>query len=391
MDILWDLILVGGGLANGLIAMRLKQCHPNLRVLLIEESSDIGGNHTWSFHQDDLTKAEHEWISSLIAHCWSGYDVVFPSYKRTLSHPYFSITSEKFSYTLNSLLKGCIRTNEHVKSITPNNVTLNNGIILTANAVIDGRGWSENLNIVYGKQAFLGQEWELDSPHGLTQPILMDATVKQNDGYHFIYVLPFSPTRLLIENTYYVDDKLRDKSMLTSEIAEYANQQGWRLRSLVREECGCLPITLMGNNPEFWQSLEGQPVSGMRAILSHPTTGYTLQHAVRLADRIANLPVFDHINLFLTLKEYSNAQWKRQRFFRMLNRMFFLAGEQNNRWVIMQRFYKLSPELISRFYSGKTTCIDKIRILLGKPPIPLASAISAIIKRHPKLKNYHHE
>ena len=31
-----DLILVGGGLANGLLALRLRQQRPELRVLLLE-------------------------------------------------------------------------------------------------------------------------------------------------------------------------------------------------------------------------------------------------------------------------------------------------------------------------------------------------------------------
>ena len=49
-----DLIFVGGGLANTLIALKLADTQPNLKILLIEKSPDIGGNHTWSFHGTDL-------------------------------------------------------------------------------------------------------------------------------------------------------------------------------------------------------------------------------------------------------------------------------------------------------------------------------------------------
>lgn len=41
-----DLILVGGGLANGLIAWRLKALRPQLRILLAERDATLGGNHT---------------------------------------------------------------------------------------------------------------------------------------------------------------------------------------------------------------------------------------------------------------------------------------------------------------------------------------------------------
>lgn len=39
----WDIILAGGGLANGLIALRLCQQRPGLRVLLLEADSQPGG------------------------------------------------------------------------------------------------------------------------------------------------------------------------------------------------------------------------------------------------------------------------------------------------------------------------------------------------------------
>ena len=42
----YDLILVGGGLANGLIAWRLRMQRPELNILLLESGERIGGNHT---------------------------------------------------------------------------------------------------------------------------------------------------------------------------------------------------------------------------------------------------------------------------------------------------------------------------------------------------------
>jgi len=61
-----DLILVGGGLANGLLALRLRQQRPELRVLLLEQGETLGGNHTWSFHQHDLTPAQQAWLAPLV-------------------------------------------------------------------------------------------------------------------------------------------------------------------------------------------------------------------------------------------------------------------------------------------------------------------------------------
>src|SRR5690606_40006383 len=69
--------------------------------------------------------------------------------------------------------------------------------------------------------------------------------------------------------------------------------------------------------------------------------------------------------------------WESQGFFRLLNRMLFLAGAPDQRSRVLQRFYGLSQGLIERFYAGRLTAADKARILAGKPPVPLGEAIRA--------------
>jgi hypothetical protein len=66
-----------GGLANGLIAYRLGQVRPELRVLLLEGEDRLGGNHTWSFHATDLSAEQSAWLEPFVVHRWPAYDVVF--------------------------------------------------------------------------------------------------------------------------------------------------------------------------------------------------------------------------------------------------------------------------------------------------------------------------
>ena len=87
----YDIILAGGGLANGLLAWRLRTHRPELRILLLEQGNALGGNHTWSFHDGDLDAAQQAWLAPLIGARWPGYDVVFPEYARTLDSGYASI------------------------------------------------------------------------------------------------------------------------------------------------------------------------------------------------------------------------------------------------------------------------------------------------------------
>jgi len=377
----YDLILVGAGLANGLIALRLRQQRPSLRILLIDAESQPGAHHTWSFHADDLTEAQHRWIAPLVVHHWPGYEVRFPQRQRHLNSGYFCVTAERFAQVMRDQFAADLLLNTRVATLDSHSVTLEDGRVVEADAVIDGRGYQPDGALRMGFQSFVGQEWQLSAPHGLTAPIIMDATVDQQAGYRFVYSLPFSADTLLIEDTHYIDRATLDGERARQNIRDYAAQQGWQLARLLREEQGALPITLTGDVDAFWQKRD-LPCSGLRAGLFHPTTGYSLPLAVALADRLAEMPVMTSASLNTTIRQVASQAWQQQRFFRMLNRMLFLAGPAGQRWQVMQRFYGLPEGLIARFYAGKLTLPDRLRILSGKPPVPVLAALQAIMTPH---------
>jgi len=379
----YDLILAGGGLANGLIAWRLRTRRPDLRILLLEQDTHLGGNHTWSFHASDLNAAERAWIAPLVSWRWPGYQVIFPDLTRTLEGDYCSILSDDFARVLEPALGACLRSGARVARVHPTRVELAGGEVLHARAVIDGRGPSPTPDLALGYQTFLGQELQLKAPHGLAAPIIMDAGVAQQGGYRFVYVLPFGPDRLLVEDTHYIDDAGRDPAQLRANIAAYVQARGWQVDAVLREEQGALPIVLAGDIERFWDRQDGQPCAGLRAGLFHFTTGYSLPHAVRLADAIAALPSLDAPALFAAIRAEARAEWDKQGFFRLLNRMLFLAGSPDARWRVMQKFYQLPAPLIAHFYAGRLSLADKARILSGKPPVPVLQALSAARKTHP--------
>ena len=379
----YDLILVGGGLANGLIAWRLRTQRPELKILLLESGAQIGGNHTWSFHEGDLDLEQHVWIAPLAGTRWPRYEVVFPGHARTLESGYASIASNDFARVISAALGPALRTGVQVEAVAPTTVRLAGGETLQAGAVIDGRGPQASTRLALGYQTFLGQEVRLTVPHGLTAPVIMDASVEQQGGYRFVYLLPFGPDRLLIEDTHYVDTQAWEPSRLRANIAAYAKARGWQIAEILREEHGSLPIVLAGDIDSFWRDLGGQPTSGLRAGLFHSTTGYSLPHAVRLAERIAALPDLRAPALFEAIRREARATWNSQGFFRLLNRMLFLAGGPDQRWRVMERFYRLPAPLIARFYAARLHLFDKLRILSGKPPVPVRAAMKAARMLHP--------
>ena len=74
------------------------------------------------------------------------------------------------------------------------------------------------------------------------------------------------------------------------------------------------------------------------------------------------------------------AQWRGGGFYRLLNRMLFRAADPRNASRrCSTHFYRLDEALIGRFYAGRLTRLDKVRILSGKPArTSVASALKAM-------------
>ena len=374
-----DLLIVGAGLSGGLLAYRLAQARPELSVLVVD-GGEPGGNHTWSFHEDDLDVREERWIEPLIEHRWPAYEVRFPGRRRRLATGYRSVSSERFRDVLGKRLGSSLQTGRWAVSVEPNRVVFADGDAIEAGAVIDARGPRATPHLSLGFQKFLGQELEFERPHGLAEPIVMDATVEQDDGYRFVYCLPFSPTRMLIEDTYYADGEGLPRDILRERIASYASDSGWGAYRVVREEDGILPIALGGDIDAHLADLRGVPTVGLAAALFHPTTGYSLADAVCTADFVAGLSLLSAPDLSRALADHSRNVWADRAFFRGLNRMLFKAGEPSERYRVLEHFHRLPDDLIARFYASRLTMLDKGRILVGKPSVPVASALRALLQ-----------
>ncbi len=377
-----DIAFVGGGLANTLAALRLDKLRPDLKLVVIEKNSTVGGEHTWSFHDTDLTPEQLAWTEELIANRWPRQEVRFPAYSRILEIGYRSITSDLLHQVATAGLGDSLFLGATVSQLGNDGARLQDGHAIEARAVVDGRGVAPEGSLVFAWQKFIGREIRTIEPHGLEAPVIMDATVSQLDGYRFVYLLPIAPDRLLIEDTYYTDDPELDDTTLGHRIESYAAGKRWRIAETIREERGVLPIALGGDIEAFWRAGEkGVARSGLAAALFHPTTGYSLPDAVRLADEIAALPTLDGPSLLQLTSNRSVTTWKSRAGFRFLNRMLFRAARPGQQWRLLERFYRLPESLISRFYADRLTFADRARILSGRPPVPLGRALACLFDR----------
>jgi lycopene beta-cyclase len=240
-----------------------------------------------------------------------------------------------------------------------------------------------------GWQVFLGQQFRCETPHGLTRPVIMDASVDQvapygnEAAYRFVYVLPLSETDVFIEDTYYADQSKMDAEVLKGRVSEYAHRNGWK-GEVVDQEAGILPVISGGNFGEALAevAIPGVALAGARGGFSHPLTSYTLPFAVDNAIAIARLiaarPDVSGTELAAFCQRRARRHWRATAYYRMLSRMLFQAAEPGKRVVVFEHFYALHGRLVERFYAGRSTWPDRLRILTGKPPVAIPRAIRAL-------------
>ena len=368
-------VIAGAGLAGSLVALWLRRERPELHVVLVEREARPGGEHTWCAHESDLEPRQREALGELIVRAWPGHRVRFPAFERRLGGGYLALSSERLAEVVERELGDGLRVGAPVARVEARAVELQSGERIPAECVIDARGFEAAPAWPAGYQKFLGRTLRLAADASLDEPLLMDATVPQRGGFRFVYALPFSPRRILVEDTCYSSTPELDREAYRAGVESWAREHGLRVEAVEREEWGVLPIPLGGApGGAAGASAPGVARAGVRAGLFHATTGYSLPEAVRSAERLAALPRLEPAAACGALAAQAAAVWRRGRFLRLLNRMLFGAAAPERRFRVLEHFYRLPEPAIGRFYADRLGALDRLRILSGRPPVPLLRA-----------------
>jgi lycopene beta-cyclase len=375
------IIIVGGGLAGSLAALALAARRPELPLLLLEAGERFGGNHVWSFFDTDLGEAERDLVGPMVTRRWADHEVRFPARKRVLGLGYNSVRSADLDARVRAALpRDRYRLGAAAAFIGEDHVVLEGGESIEAAAVIDARGPGPMPGLDLAWQKFVGRTYRFDRPHGVERPVIMDACVDQDSGYRFVYSLPFDDETLMVEDTYYSTSPVLDVPMLGGRADSYARARGLDPAAVIEEETGVLPVLLGGACASLWPRGEA-PVArlGLRGGFFHPTTGYSLADAARNAILLAGLSELgSRRRLHDFFRARAEGLWSERRFYQRLNRMLFRAADPPQRYKVLEHFYRLPEAVVGRFYAGRTTALDKVRILSGRPPVPLGRALWAL-------------
>lgn len=354
-------MISGAGLSGLLTAWRCLTVDPDLRIDIYETADRIAGDHTWSFNGSDIAPHLRDWMSPFVAHRWPDYEVRFPKRKRVLPIEYCTGNSDTLRECVRPFIeKGRLRI--HLGRNAPGD---------TSAPHIDATGYRPRDDEFPGWQKFVGHVIQTDAPHGVVRPVIMDATVEQLDGYRFVYLLPFSDTKLLVEDTYFSDDPHLSENQIGDRIETYIRDKGWGDYKTIRREKGVLPMMMATDRQDDSAKI------GLGGGFAVAATGFTVPHAVEVADVIAQAVIRSGPEAAPgAVARLRVHHLRRERYARLLNRMFFRAAEPSRRYIVLQRFYGLREDLIRRFYRNGLHWRDKARILIGKPPVPVSRALA---------------
>jgi lycopene beta-cyclase len=380
----FDYILAGGGLQAGLLVLAIRHYQANARILVAERDTSFGGNHTWSFHRRDISPAVQGWLSSLPTHSWNSYLVRFPGYERMVDLEYSSTTSQMLAGVVNQRLvddQGSgsrLLLDTEVSDISAGTITTGNGEQFRARCVIDCRGQRRHSlgnedagTPVCGYQKIYGTEIELDDDWPYSVPMLMDACVDQGDGFHFVYVLPFTRRRVLVEDTWFSNSPSVDFEASAKHLRSYIEKNTKSKWNTIRFERGCLPMPLRGLAPEPAPQLSSPTLlaGGYAGGWFHAATGYSFPLAAQFANSVATVAPEEAQQSIERLRQRNQFRF---RFARFLNRLLFRLVKPESRWQIFRRLYRSVPQdTLSRFYAHEFSVADAVRMIAGVPPIGL--------------------
>jgi lycopene beta-cyclase len=364
----FDVVLVGGGLQNGLIALRALHTAAPVRIAIIEAEQRLGGNHTWCVHARDVPQESRAWFEPLVVCRWPDYDVRFPGLARTLHSSYSVVSSDRFASVVSIAIArsagSALFTGRRALRVSADAVELDDGRILSGKLVVDARGPDPaSVGSATGFQKFVGRELRMERAHGLQRPLLMDALCAQEGGFRFFYVLPLAADRLLVEETRFSRSAALDMAQGRAAVDRYAAQFG-RVLECVREESGVLPMPWSGALPA--QRAGSALAAGYRGGYFHPATGYSLPAALRLAEIIGAEPTQPPTGQ--RWQEFQRRHRAQVVYAQQLNRLLFSAFADVDMWRVFARFYRLREDLIERFYAMSLSVPDRARVLLGRPP-----------------------
>jgi lycopene beta-cyclase len=279
----YDYIILGGGCAGLSLIMRMLSSTQlsDKRILLIEKEKKNKNDRTWCFWEkgdgffENIVhrKWHHAWFHG---EGYSSLKTLGPyAYKMIRGLDFYEYCysliqqSDKVD-VLHSAVEEIIQKDGMVQVRTIEKTVTG---VYAFNSIMTEKPAYKKEDLVL-LQHFKG--WIIETPSDFFEtdkPTLMDFRVSQDHGATFVYVMPLSPTKALVEYTLFTPTLLQDDQYeegLKNYVADYLNLKDYRI---IEKEFGIIPMT----NHTFSLG-DGNVVNmGTAGGQTKPSSGYTFR------------------------------------------------------------------------------------------------------------------
>ena len=372
----FDFVIIGAGAAGLQLALRFcaDPWFSSHRILLLDPDPKMGNDRTWSFWE----KGEGRW-DHLVWKSWEKGQFRSDTFSTAFSlfpYCYKSLRSADFYAHAREALGACPFITWIKDAVTgvdkgsPAAVhTLSNGVIhadLIFDSRVEGDFFTANDRYSRVSQHFIGHVVETDSD--VFDPgsfVMMDFRYRHRDQCSFMYVLPESSRRALVEFTFFSPHTVEDAVYLEM-ISRYMKEElvvgNWEVREV---EKGNIP---MSDYPFHKAGHDSLMKIGTAGGWVKPSTGYSFRNAERCIDRIVE-------NLKGGRPPSAGVISSRHRLYDTL----FLDLLQNRNAMgpsLFSRMYsRNSIQTIFRFLDEETSFAEDLRIMSTFDPRPFLKVI----------------
>ena len=377
----FDLVILGGGCAGLSLAVALAAHGTRCpRTLVIEPRTEYTNDRTWCYWNDHRAPAQcpvqQSWQSMRLVHggLSVSLDCGTTPYQMLAAGDFYAMAQRAIAQQPKIELRlGTSVVGEPSRSGDVWRLRSNAGEV-TARSVVDTRpSQSPRRDGAVLWQSFYGQEIECSAavfdPSSLD---LMNFLAPDPRHVAFVYMLPISATRALVEVTVFGATPLEPQALTPWLETAIAERVGAAPFTTLRREQGILPMGLI-DTPR--QTHPGCVKVGVMAGGARASTGYAYQRIQQWASECARALVSQGQPV-----AHRPDPWP----LRWMDRIFLevLRTEPSRgASLFFSLFSRTEPAHVIRFLSGRAGVVDSFHVIAAMPVAPFVRAAFALVRR----------
>ena len=373
----YDFIFAGYGAAASLVLLQLhrKNALNKVSILIIDPEKKNKNDKTfcfWANNDDPIVKD----LKHLIKHTWSSVLIQNAGHSPLAPLSYHHISSIDLYREVQQIEKpNWDRLLYPVSQIARDQIS---AYVVVNNEIIRGKRIFDSRTPSYEKvskaethifQSFVG--WEIETYQQIENPStcrLMDFEVEQGSFTQFMYVLPFSSNKALVELTRFGSEILNE-SEAEQQLKEYIQTHFGEFKKL-SVEIGCIP---MSNAKIINEKLKDVVSLGARNYKVKPSTGYAFKNMYEQARELVDVINFNETKELNV--QHVNALQGRFAFYDSLLLHILQHKPHTGKKIFQSLFKGVEINKVLRFLDQKTSLSEEIMIFMKLPWKPFIYAL----------------